>query len=196
MTTKAVMSDVRQVEEAMLVAYHKLAEARRMRIRLERVWEPERLEWRKGGPPPETWSTGLKRRAWVEAGMGPNTLRYWRELARQWGIDDSTVRRDARLGEAILAAVPTLSPGEREALEEATDAHLRVIADSGVPNKVEAIRELARWLPEAGNRSARVFAAHLRRLGLKGGASTYVYRCPQCGWQGRLRDFREEDKDA
>jgi hypothetical protein len=117
------------------------------------------------------------------------------ELASRWGLDDSTIRRDARLGEAIRAVLPTLDPAEREALSEATDAHLRVIADSQVPNKVAALRELARWLPEAGNRSARVFAAHLRRLGLKGGSSTYVYRCPQCGWRGRLRDFREEADD-
>lgn len=111
-------------------------------------------------------------------------------LARDWGIDETTVRRDARLGEVIRSVVPTLDSGELEALSEATDGHLRVIAEGSVANKAEALRELARWLPEAGDRRAKAFAAHLRRLGLKGSSAAYTYRCPACGYVGRLRDFR------
>lgn len=75
---------LRRLEEDMLVEFHKLQEARRMRLRLLRIWRPDTMKWRKGGPPPETWSTILKRRAWNEMGMGPDTLDYWTELEERY----------------------------------------------------------------------------------------------------------------
>jgi hypothetical protein len=73
-------SGLRALEEEMLVTFHKLQEVRRQRLRLQRVWEPESFNWRKrGAPPPETWSTALKKRAWEELGLGRTELERLKE---------------------------------------------------------------------------------------------------------------------
>lgn len=68
-------------DEEIAEMYYRLEEARRQRMRLVRIWQPETLRWKRGQgePPKETWSTRIRRRALAKELAGRKALDFWKK---------------------------------------------------------------------------------------------------------------------
>lgn len=59
------------LERSIMLAYFRLEEVQRERLRLERIWHPEKFRWEKRGAPPEIgWSALIRQEALASLGYG------------------------------------------------------------------------------------------------------------------------------
>jgi len=84
-----------KADEEILRTFFRLDEARRQRLRLERLLTPEVFNWTKrGAPPRQSWSTLIKLEELANLGLDRAALEDWREVERKAKADLEQLARD------------------------------------------------------------------------------------------------------